>query len=89
MLDQAGILLQIAEDTRRLSQLLLVFASDYLAPVFEQHPELPNAKITITIDNSQSGAPIVEVRTHFAMPDPNLSVLKLQIPNSKLQKGLL
>jgi len=89
MLDQAGVLQQIAQDTRTLSDLLTVFASDYLAPVFEKHPELPSADITITIDNSTSGAPIVEVHTHFHMPDPNLSVLKLQIPKPKLQKPLL
>src|SRR3990172_9573638 len=79
MLDQAGILLQIAQDTRTLSELLTVFASDYLAPVFEKHPELPSADITITIDNSTPGAPIVEVRTHFHMSNPELSVLKLKI----------
>lgn len=86
MLDQVAILMQIAEDTRAISQLLTVFASDYLAPVFERHPELPSGKAIISIDNSHPGAPIIEVHTHFNMPDPNLSVLKLQIPNSKLQR---
>jgi len=91
MLDQAGILQQIAQDTRTLSDLLTVFASDYLAPVFERHPELPSADIRITIDNSTPGAPIVEVHTHFHMPNPELSVLKLQLPTpgARLHKRLL
>ena len=91
MLDQAGVLMQIAQDTRTMSALLTVFASDYLAPVFERHPELPSADIRITIDNSTPGAPIVEVHTHFHMPNPELSVLKLQLPTpgARLHKRLL
>jgi len=89
MLDQAGILVQIAQDTRELSALLTVFASDYLAPVFEMHPELPSADITIKIDNSTPGAPIITVHSHFHMPNPELSVLKLQVPSAKLHKPLL
>jgi len=76
MLDSFDILVQIQHDAQTVQDLLFVFAHDYLLPVFRQHPELPDADITIHITNDQPGAPHITFNTHFHAPRPELSVLK-------------
>jgi len=79
MLDYADILVQIQRDTQTLQKLLFVFVQDYLLPVFEKHPELPDVDIHIHIKNDQPGTPYITFNTRFHAPKPELVVTQQRI----------